>query len=566
MINSTVSLRTVETAFEREIELGMSEVVLFVRNVASRTPLPSSLLFAIPLMPDMPQSIQTPHSSLSHILTAVLHPTDRCRNPVSKSLTVHTKRYTSHTHSLVTSPETRTINNPTLVKIELPRTTFTAEEVVPLYVTIPPPEKELVDQGLRLRNIRAELIRVVKVKRENHEDENFLDLETEVQEMRVSNASDILEGPSTNPEKSPGPSTDLPSPFFLGSSYRTVLSRSGAQCRFHSARPVQMRFVLRQFALPESSSDFQSTSTPPDHSQHSSDAECPSISQTTLLHSVTFRANIHVSFVDISNRTERISSVSIPISILPSPAPLPEIAASVDAAYRKKHDRPPAKTNRFEDDDFSAPRYSEGEAGPSPPFEEREAPPPFSSSSASRLPTFLESESEIIIPHNTADEMAHVASLSPVIVGEGEEFGFAMSQQFDGHSETSQRSSTPPPTLEMASMDTDVTLLAEMPEPERSIEVLGIVLDQQENVSAELPPPPPAMDDPSDPPPSIDSDFRSPEATRPTSPHPSPPPRLHTPSPTPVREQSSGHAPPPYLVPDSHGEQEHVTRPPPYVD
>ncbi|KAJ7597167.1 hypothetical protein C8J56DRAFT_1159127 [Mycena floridula] len=567
----TMSLRTAEVAFEREIELGLSEVVLFS---ASTAPLPASLLFSIPLMPDTPQSLHTPHSALMHTLTATLHPADRTLAPILKTTEVHTRRYTSHAHTLIISPETRTLQEPTQVKVELPRTTFKAGEAIPAYVTIPSPSKELVDRGLRLRNIRAELVRVVNVKRDDGDDV----------EIAETSEPTVVEGSSTLPEKSSlASSSKAPtSPLFPGSTYRSILSRSGAQCRFHASRPVQMRLVLRQSPLTNSPpSDFHRSL---DSSSLDSDADCPAISQLTLLHSVSFRVNILISFVDMSNRTERISSISIPVSILPPPAPLPEIAASMDVAYQKKHDRPPAKTNRQEDADFSAPRYTEGQAGPSfapPPFEERDAPPPFFSSAAeasssTRLPTFLESESEIIMPHDSS-ETAQPTQASPMFAGEGITFGFSVEDQFDGHSQNSRRSSTPPPSLEMASMDTDVTSLAEMLEPERSIEVLGIVLDQQSQPSSSAPPPPPpALDDPSDPPPSIDSDsFRSPDAPRQNSPQPSPPlhpvynesPGPHPPSPAPLEQPSDAHAPPPYLVPDeTHEEQEHVNRPPPYVD
>jgi hypothetical protein len=94
------------------------------------------------------------------------------------------------------------------------------------------------------------------------------------------------------------------------------------------------------------------------------------------------------------------------------------------------------------------------------------------------------------------------------------------------------------------------------------------------------PPPPPAMDDPSDPPPSIDSDFRSPDLHLRHSPPPHSSPSPHPvynqlteqtmhyellPI-TPANPQNHGHAPPPYLVPGNGGDQEHVTRPPPYMD
>ncbi|KAJ7293384.1 hypothetical protein C8J57DRAFT_24612 [Mycena rebaudengoi] len=579
----TVCLRTVETAYHREIELGVSEIELFSSFDGNESVLPSSFPFAIPLMEDTPQSLRTPHSSISHLLTATLHPSDASLLSVSKSLVVHTRRYTAHSHSLMVSPETHTLDEPTRVEVQVPRTTFKAGEVVPVYITVPPPPRELVvDQGLRLRNVRAELLRIVEVNRDEGDT---------AYEERASGSGPSTATTPAAPDK-PSSSKAPISPLFSGSTYKTIIARSGASCRFHSSRPVQLRFILHQPSPSGSPSDFQINLPTGETGHLDSDAECASITQLTLLHSITFQINIHVSFVDMSSRTERISTISIPVVILAPPAPLPEVAPSMDAAYRKKHDRPPVRTVRQEDADSSIPHYSAGEAGPSalpggapPPFEERDAPPPFFSSAAeastsSRLPTFLESETEIIIPPDDADSVLHPPEAPPVVVGEGQEFGFSATDQFDGHSEDMQRSSTPPPTLEMASRDANLTPLAAIHEPDRAIEVLGLVLDQHEESSredrgGELPPPPPALDDPSDPPPSIDSDFRSPDLT----PHPSSPPphspytvpepaRLNPPSPALPAEQNpalAGHAPPPYLGDNGH-QEENVARPPPYVD
>ncbi|KAK7058830.1 hypothetical protein VNI00_001454 [Paramarasmius palmivorus] len=581
-----VSLRTVESAYSREIELNVSQVVVFSHAPdAPSAPLPSSMLFAIPLMQDTPQTIHTPVSSLTHTLTATLYPTDPSRDPLSKSLAVHTKRYTSHEHTLLTSPETYRLTEPTPVEVQVPRASFKSGEPIPVYVKIPPPRRELVvDEGLRLRNVKAELVRVIRVRR-NEEETAFDEAST-----ALDTGSTQLEGTSSAPRVSEKRSSKIPlSPAFAGPTYKAVLARSGASCRFHSQRPVQLRFVLHQVS-PFSSPSNTSLELPGgDPDGLDCDSESASISQVTLLHSVSFHINIHVSFVDVSTHSERVFTIEIPVTMVAPSAPLPEVAPALDEAYQKKHDRPPVKTNRYDDSDLSAPYYSPAEAGPSglphgapPPFEERDAPPPFFSSAAeastsARLPTFLESETEIIIPENLNDAHDHPRPI--VIEGEGASFGFLASEQFDGYSEDMQRSSTPPPTLEMASRDPDVTQLAEMSEPNRTMEAIGLVLNQENDPP---PPPPPALDDPSDPPPSIDSDFRSPDAPRATSPqgpssprtHPvfvPEPPRLHTNSPPPaVQDQANdnhGHAPPPYLVRENHAEdQEHVIRPPPYVD
>ncbi|KAF5377666.1 hypothetical protein D9615_005272 [Tricholomella constricta] len=590
----TIALRTVEKAYELEIELGSSEVLLFSRTLATLIPFPSSFLFAIPLMADVPQSIQTANSSLSHHLTATLHPFDPLLPSHSRTLTVHTRRYISHAHTIPVHPETHQLEDPTRVEVQVPRTTFMAGESIPVYVTVPPPTTELVvDRGLRLRNVRAELVRNVKVKQTGEDDDGMIDRDSSIPSESEASMEELTDGPSSAIGErlfQPSSSKARFSPSSAGSSHRTIVARSGASCRFHSSRPVKLRFVLHH-TLPSGSPVNPSVDLPTgDYGHYDSDAECPSITQFTILHSITFRVFVYISFVDMTTRRERISTLSIPITVLAPPAPLPQVSHQIDVAYQKKHDQPPLKTVRQDDIDHPIPRYSEGEAGPSmlqnsapPPFEERDAPPPFSldeagASTSARLPTFLESESEIIIPDRESQLSEHPPS--PAILGEGIDFGFLSSEQFDGHTEPMERSMTPPPTLEMATRDADLTQLADIREPQRAMEVLGLALDRHdESLSGERPPPPPpAMDDPSDPPPSIDSEFRSPDMPRQTASPPHASPNLHpvfTPnelppsSPTPTSREplsTHGHAPPPYLVPGNHTDQENVARPPPYMD
>jgi hypothetical protein len=221
---------------------------------------------------------------------------------------------------------------------------------------------------------------------------------------------------------------------------------------------------------------------------------------------------------------------------------------------------------RLDDAESSVPQYSEGQAGPSaipaygapPPFEERDAPPPFfapgEGSTAAGLPSFLESEREIIVAHDQAQsDIQHVPS-SPLIHGEGIEFGFPSSSEFDGHSldvSGADRSSTPPPSLEMASQDTDITGLTELQGTEEAIQALGLVLEQQEqqNQGSGPPPPPPPMDDPMDPPPAIDFDFRAgSESGHDTPTGPPPPHESYVPvpeSPPPLHEAYVDDPPPP---------------------
>ncbi|KAH8100629.1 hypothetical protein BXZ70DRAFT_1000326 [Cristinia sonorae] len=587
----TITLRTVETAGGQEVELNSSEVVLHsfsgTRSTGEQQS-PSTYLFSIPLPPDTPQCIHTATSSLTHTLTATLYPLDISLPVLSKSQFIHTRRYTSHTYVPDTSPETEVIDEPTRVEVQLPRTTFKAGEAIPLYLTVPVPSRELVtERGIRLRNIRAELVRVVKAK-----------------------------GPASHPKESssmqPQPSTshgEEPSTSYvqkqhgLSSSHTLdmrpvlgvpgggeVIALSGAACRLHPSRPLHIRLVLHpphdheRQNVTMGDMDASETREPQDDAENA----CASVSQTTVLHSVAFTVYVHITFIHMSTHTERVSTISMPIVVVPPSAPLPEVEEAIDTAYRKKHDRPPARTTRM--DDADVPHYEAGEAGPSyhgsgapPPFEEREAPPPFFPSSVAstsqHLPTFLESEAEIYVP---SVEDPSISPLPPPtelrFEGEGLLFGFSPIEQFDGYTqEHAERSGTPPPTLEMATRDPNVTEFATLTES-AAIGALELALENHPDVdSSNLPPPPPPMDDPSDPPPSIDSDFRLPDARVPSPSVHSPPPafplpvdsRVETPR-TSNRGEShaDGHAPPPYAIPDStHATEDHqiVAHPPPYV-
>ena len=598
----SIALRTLEKANAKEIELNRCEHVLYPSPSASGSsdpsPTPSTFPFSIPLPSDTPQCLHAPHSSLTHTLTATLISAEEESQTYTKDVIVHTRRYTSHTHTLGVLPETKAIDSPTRIEVQVPRTSFKAGEPIPLYLTIPTPRRELVlDEGLRLRNVRAELIRTVKIKEE---------------QPRVnSNPGTSSQGESSSGsgESSQGTSS-VQKQHSMSSSYALdmrsvvgvpgggeVIALSGAACRLHPSESLRIRLVLHPPHDDTSLTNHTATLYLEDGSHQEAITECASITQTTLLHVVSFVVCVHVTFMHMSSHTERVSTISIPINILPPSASLPEVDESLDVAYRKKHDRPPMRTVRHPDADV--PHYEEGVAGPSfhnqgapPPFEEREAPPPFFPSepeaSTSRLPTFLESEEQIFIP---SEEEQSTGPLPPptefVFEGEGILFGFTPTDQFDGYNqEPQERPITPPPTLEEATMDRNVTELANLTESE-AYNAIELALDPSQHPTTDsglLPPPP--IDD-GDPPPSIDSDFTSPPPNRH---HTASPPHVdvndappafaeptggphHPPPPPPMAAEaehpttSEGHAPPPYRVPDNAQTVDHetVTGPPPYV-
>lgn len=571
---STVTLRTVERSAATEVDLASLETTLFSSDGSNGSIPASSYLFSTPLPLDAPQCIHTSHSALEYTLTATLHPSDITKVPVSSTVIVHTRRYASHPDVLQVSPETQRITDPTTVEVQVPRTTFRAGEHVPLYISVPSPRRELIlDEGLRLRNIRAELVRMVKLRPKD--------------EPKPEGGSQIQPVPSTSApvQKSNDTSTSyaLDLRQFIGTpGGGEVVALSGTSCRLHPTRPLQIRLVLhpREEDSPHNSNGALSESG---DAAHELGTSCTSISQSTVLHDVSFSIVVHATFMNMRSHTERVSTITIPIIVLPPTATLPEVEESLATDYHKKHDRPPTRTVRQEDGDV--PQYSEGEPGPSysaapPPFEERDAPPPFFSASVpsgSRLPTFQESETEIYVPTEQDSSMDPPPPRSGLTFdGEGALFGFSPSEQFDGYPEQ-ERPLTPPPSMEMATRDPNVTSLATLDETS-ALNALELALEQHPDASAEgaepPPPPPPPMDDPSDPPPSIDSAFRSPNL------HRVQPPLMH---PSTAAAQSSAaanemaappgvsheHAPPPYGVPDGHAsdhDQENVAHPPPYVD
>ncbi|KAI0662684.1 hypothetical protein C8Q70DRAFT_908793 [Cubamyces menziesii] len=615
----TVSLRTVERAHAREIELAHTEVVLSSAADASGQQQRASFPFSIPLPPDTPQCVHTPRSALEHTLSAALYPADEpdAASPPSSSpsppppaplrsraFVVHTRRYTSHAHALYPVPETRVIDEPSRVEVQVPRTTFKAGEAIPIYITVPAPAPELVlEQGLRLRNLRAELVRYIAIRKPDDSEEG-----EESDDGAHTELEDDAGPPPPSPQKMAAePSSSREGVDFISRSGehgdRKVVALSGASCRLHPSRAIRVRLVLHppaQSPLPGPPGQLP----PENHYSFEPDADCATISQSTLIHTVSFRLLVHATFMNMSSHTERVSTVSLPLRILPPSAPLPEVEPSIDEAYHKKHDRPPARTVR-QDDDVEVPQYEAGPsviAGAPPPFEEREAPPPFWSteaeaeaeaSTSTRLPTFLESEREIYVPPADDPALAPPPPLAlPDVVfeGEGTLFGFAPGAQFDGYMDVlPQRAYTPPPTLEMATRDADVTGLANMSMDDgaAAMEALGVGVGVGVGVDDDglLPPPPPPMDDPSDPPPSIDSsEFRAPGAPRVHDSPPVMPVRAQSPHASfgqltepPVRggvgvgvdnegEESHGHAPPPYRVPDLESEHERVAHPPPYMD
>ncbi|KAG8927872.1 hypothetical protein FRC01_006788 [Tulasnella sp. 417] len=521
-----------ETAESQGVELCAKTVELFTRKKASASTsssvstLPSSLPFSIPLTSDVPQEIRTPISSIAHSLTATLHPAKAGSSPFSKTVPIQIRRFTT-ANSPTLSPAARTFNrdDPTPFKIQLPRAVFRSGEMIPVYFSVPPPITSVSDSGVQLRNIKAELVRVVRVGPVDAKTSESSSVKRNTFRAREGTLTDQA-APAVNsngyPLEKQKQSDTIPAPPLdamqtstsrtdRGAVFDTVITRSGASCRFNSRRTVQLRLVLH--TSNQSQLDDEDQSLPPEV-----DSAAGSITQSTVLHQVDFHAHVEVSFVNRSNHTSNVVQADIPITIIPALAPQPD-ADDLELSYRKKHDQPPQTTTRMTDD--NAPPAFDDESGRTIGFEGATAsvdPPPFSAEpSNTGLPSFSESQSQAeagssyagpggssVHPPGWQDSTSSELRFD----GEGDLFGFRPEEQYDGlsHSLLMNRSSSPPPALDSSVNDQNVTELAPFINPSQGDSVMA---NDPIVVASAFPPPPPALDDPLDLPPTIDERFTS---------------------------------------------------------
>lgn len=575
---------------------------------------------------------------MSHQLIATLYPSDASRDPLVTAQDIDIRRYSPVDPSLTPlAPISYTLDTAVPVEFQVPRSVYRLGDLIPVYVTIPvPPTEQVLQNGMRLRNIMVELVRtttVVSHQRPRDSDSassSSLTASTSASEAAASDYSVISgDGAFRSTDERLALVGKEETLTHDRSVFKATITRSGAPARFHSSRPVRIRLIVR--ASPSPSSPVQA---PIDGFSHSSGAfDCP-ITQYTTLHSVDFSLDVSVSFLlhrgnaSVAPNQES-ASVSIPITLLPPIVRRPDTTGEGDMErdYYKKFDKPPVKTNREADADVGPPGPSA--SGAPPPFDERDVPPPpFVQSESiqagsSRLPTFLESEAHYVVPLPGPSNSSHMpyggyATIEASILdppgsedeedpdrileteGEGRLFGFRPEEQFDGLEASYGSGAEPPPTIEDAQADTDVTALADLVDrPDQALEAIGHEmgigaveqayvdhrtddeLDQFEHALRIDPdtPAPPFMDDPADPPPGIDMEFRH-------SPPPFPSQRsdadLHTPPlphaglpppiggqgpPPPISDEgivNPSVRPPPYLNSTSQPEGQHG--PPPYMD
>ncbi|CAO1630654.1 unnamed protein product [Jaminaea pallidilutea] len=326
------------------------------RAAASPYEMPSVMPFQFSLPEHLPHCVHLPGVNLEYRLVATLYPAEEApmeQEPITKSVLVHVTRYSpparlgdllpAKLRQQFTETEkcwTRTV--PMDVDVAIARTLFRRGEPIKVRVQVAPPGEELLTQGLRIRSVEAELLRVVtgrvrllqegsksksssadsiskgkgnlrideggkdvdRVRVDHHGratldgwephshllgDEGDADLTAAEQE------SDI------EPKLEPVAASSDNEPGATGSVHRTLLSYSGKSCRFSRRKPLVLFLTLvppfTSPALPHPSPDHDAP--PAGHSPLSAGTSgggggCESVSQETDLSKVEFWVRIWI--------------------------------------------------------------------------------------------------------------------------------------------------------------------------------------------------------------------------------------------------------------------------------
>ncbi|GJN91554.1 hypothetical protein Rhopal_004577-T1 [Rhodotorula paludigena] len=231
---------------------------------------PSVTPFKLELTPDLPVCIHAPAASgLDYTLTATLFFSDPAAVPIVRCAPVHLVR-TSPPGALLAgstiasssasppsaTPRTVSTTSPLAFSFRLPRTAFRRSEPIELMTRIEVPDAKAVGEGLRLRTVSAELVRTIMVAKL-------------VEPSRPAPGADEIEELPPAPRD---PAVTEPQEL------RTVLAHSGKSARFSSSRPIVIRLVLH----------------PP------TDPSCESITQSTILHTVSFAVVVTIGLVNVA--------------------------------------------------------------------------------------------------------------------------------------------------------------------------------------------------------------------------------------------------------------------------
>lgn len=324
---------------------------------------PAVMPFQFPLPEDLPHCVHLPDIKIEYRLVATLHPMqdDPDQEPLHREVIVHLTRYTppnpikelipaSLIRRFSDEPKDWSLVSPTKVEIRLARTLFRRAEPIRIRVRIPPPDEALVDKGLRVRSVEAELVRVVEPRvtdaNNKGKESSSGDSSSGIRDQGQASSTPVLhhnatadgwephhhllyrdEQPDTvaaaPPEQSSSGAAAMlvnamqaNSATSLGAADQddyprtssTVLAHSGKSCRFSMRKPLVLHLMLvppfSTPTLPHPSPDHDappSGLSPLTAGTSGGGGGCESISQQTELSSVRFIVSIRVRMRGRSN-------------------------------------------------------------------------------------------------------------------------------------------------------------------------------------------------------------------------------------------------------------------------
>ncbi|GAA6058561.1 hypothetical protein JCM10212_007000 [Sporobolomyces blumeae] len=313
---------------------------------------PATCPFKLEITPDLPVCLHLGTSALEYTLTAELYYSDPAVPPVARCAPVHLTRtsapgsvgQSSDQPDAATTSREGSTATPIPFSVRLSRSTFEQGQAVELVAKIPVPSASVVGDGLRLRTVSAELVRTIRVN-----------------PVLATSRSRNLDDEGAH--RHGGEDADR-------SVQKTVLAHSGKSARFSPARPIVIRLLLH----------------PP------AEIPCESITQSTILHSVSFSVVVTIGLFKLgSSRTASSSSSGLPpastATSLDAVLPLP---VSIVPPSSRVASRALDKQREAED---GQPRAQSPLPPPPPPLEGVEWPPPehhIEAGDGGPVPTYVE--------------------------------------------------------------------------------------------------------------------------------------------------------------------------------
>ncbi|CAO1627808.1 unnamed protein product [Parajaminaea phylloscopi] len=307
-------------------------------NPPAQDSLPSVMPFEFALPEFLPHCVHLPSIRLEYQLIATLYPRedDIEQGPVSRAVAVHLTRYSPPAPATQLLPaakaqmfseaiKTWKRTSPMDLEVRLARTLFRRGEPIRLSVTVAPPPEKLVQRGLRIRSVEAQLVRVITPRRAQsvpHSRQKGKDSSRAGHDARqvfadqhvqadgwqpyqhlLKDSTDSVGTSSAGGAASASASTVhhnlstslAEEPTREGRTYRTVLAHSGKSCRFSLRRALFLNLSLvppfATPALPHPSPDHDAPPaglSPLTLGASAGGGGCESISQETDLSIVQF--------------------------------------------------------------------------------------------------------------------------------------------------------------------------------------------------------------------------------------------------------------------------------------